>query len=220
MARTMTKTTTAKVATKAETPAVVEEPKTDNITNEQLLQIIQGLQAKIDGYEGKKSDNKIIAYSPMDAPCTVIHMVECVPTLDTTIYVNGQSYNFAKFGEQKQFPRREMQQLISKHRRLFETGRLMLGEDCEEFAESWGVPMRKHPMTVQQYNQMANLPDVEFESLVKAMNQFEKAYLAETWVKRYERKEPGYGNITKVKIINDATDGLLETFISEVATSK
>ncbi len=84
----------------------------------------------------EKVENKVEhVYSPLDRPCTVIHMKECGPGLNSYVNIGGRGYTFNKFGESKRFAFRDLQTLCSTYRTWFERGILILGSDCEDFAD-------------------------------------------------------------------------------------
>ena len=155
----------------------------------------------------------------MDRPCTLIHLFECYPGLETTIYVNNAPITFANFGEKRTFRFSDMQSIVSKYRDWFSRGIFTLGDDCSDFADDFGVSVTKMPMSKEVYSKIASLPIDEFENLIKDMNSNHRILVAKAWIQRYEAGKPGYDNVEKIKILNKYTEGFMSKMMKDLLSS-
>lgn len=177
-----------------------------------LMEQIANLQKQIQ--ENSKPTQQNNSVSIMDRPCTLIHLVECHPSLPTTIKVNNNEIRFTKFGEQRTFRFFDMQDIISRYREWFERGIFTLGNDCDDFKNEFGINFFDMPMPINKYNTIAELPITEFKRIVSNMNYNQSVFLAKTWVDRYQKHIRGYDNIEKIRILNKKTNGFMKEFIS------
>lgn len=225
---------TRKVLKKTDDVSVSTKETTDKVENnssreDELLKQIAELKAQLESMgkeqEDKSEDDlskalKNITYvsSQMDRPCTLIHMLECnTPGLETEINVNNVPYTFSRFGEKKIFRFQDMQQIISRYRSWFRRGWLMLGDDCQDLYNDFGLEVTKFPMTVEQYRKMEAIPTEDFERIVKSMNSNQRSLLAQTWMNRYNENKKNYNNMEKIKILDKATNGLMKSFIRKIS---
>lgn len=155
----------------------------------------------------------------MDRPCTLIHLFECYPGLDTTIYVNNAPITFARFGERRTFRFSDMQSIVSQYRDWFARGILTLGDDCSDFADDFGIAVTKMPVSQDTHKKLASLSNVEFEDIIKNMNSNHRILIAKTWIQRCEAKEPGYDNVEKIKILNKYTEGFMSKLLKDLFSS-
>lgn len=156
----------------------------------------------------------------MDRPCTLIHLFECYPGLDTTIYVNNAPITFAKFGERRTFRFSDMQSIVSKYRDWFARGIFTLGDDCSNFADDFGVAVTKMPISQETHKKLASLSNEEFEDIIKNMNYNHRILIAKTWIQRCENKVAGYDNVEKIKILNKYTEGFMSKFLKDLFSSE
>ena len=161
--------------------------------------------------------NLTVYSSKMDKPCTLIHFDECMEELPNTIVVNGNVFSFSRFGEKKIFRFQDMQQIVSRYRKLFERGLFMLGEDCQDDYADFGITVTNFPMTADKHQRIAELSLDEFKSVITSLNTNQRVLIAKTWVQRYNEGKPGYDNIDKIKILNKSTDGLLKGFLRDMS---
>lgn len=176
----------------------------------------------------EKSENNVVRptvidgstyVAKMDRPCTLIHLFECYPGLETTIYVNNAPITFARFGEKRTFRFSDMQSIVSQYRDWFARGIFTLGDDCSDFADDFGVAVTKMPMSKETYSKIASLPMDEFENLIKNMNYNHRILVAKTWIQRCEAKTPGYDNVEKIKILNKYTEGFMSKMMKDLFSS-
>ena len=220
------KTATSKKANKATEAKVNEKVITNNNDealdalkkeNEELNKKLGALEELIEKLSNNMTTNTVqhIPYeqstyvAKMDRPCTLIHLFECYPGLDTTIYVNNAPITFANFGEKRTFRFSDMQSIVSKYRDWFARGIFTLGDDCSDFADDFGVPVTKMPITQETHKKLASLPNDEFENIVKDLNENHRILIAKTWIQRCEAKKSGYDNVEKIKILNKYTEGFI-----------
>lgn len=149
--------------------------------------------------------------------CTLVHLLETIPNLPTTIIVNGVPHNFSYFGERRQFRFEDMQQIVSKYRDYFERSVFTLGEDCSEFADDFALKVMDMPMTLEQYRILESLPNEEFKSIIEGININQRILIAKTWIQRYYDNKPNYDNMDKIKILNKFTNGFMKSFLQELA---
>lgn len=155
----------------------------------------------------------------MDRPCTLIHLFECYPGLDTTIYVNNAPITFAKFGERRTFRFSDMQAIVSQYRDWFARGILTLGDDCSEFADDFGISVTKMPISQELHKKIASLSMEEFENIIKNLNSNQRILIAKTWIQRCEAKVPGYDNVEKIRILNKYTEGFMSKLLKDLFSS-
>lgn len=186
----------------------------DDITKEDLLRQILELKAQLDNNKQEQSVSYVT--SKMDKPCTIIHLLDCPVGLMTTLLVDGKTYTFTKFGEKKTLRFSIMEQLCSKYRDYFARGVFMLGNDCGDVYEEFGIEPDKMPMSVSQYKKMASLPDDEFEKLLTNMHEKHRIQITHEWVSRYYSGDDSYGNIQKIYILNKLSNGALDSFLEDV----
>lgn len=228
MATSMKKSPNGENKSAASEKSGVAQNKIDKTVENNLVKENEDLKEKFKNLEEmflKLSDSKNntpqsmnVYASRMDKPCTLVHMAECSRDLPNSIMVNGNIYNFSMFGEKRLFRFQDMQQIVSKYRGLFERCIFMLGEDCQDEYEGFGIEVIHYPLSVDQHKRLAELPIEEFESIVKALNGSQRALIANTWVARYNDKIRGYDNLEKIRILNKATDGLLKSLIEQVSS--
>ena len=156
----------------------------------------------------------------MDRPCTLIHLFECYPGLDTTIYVNNAPITFARFGERRTFRFSDMQSIVSQYRDWFARGILTLGDDCSDFADDFGIAVTKMPVSQDTHKKLASLSNEEFEDIIKNMNSNHRILIAKTWIQRCENKVAGYDNVEKIKILNKYTEGFMSRFLKDLFSSE
>lgn len=156
----------------------------------------------------------------MDRPCTLIHLFECYPGLDTTIYVNNAPITFARFGERRTFRFSDMQSIVSQYRDWFARGILTLGDDCSDFADDFGIAVTKMPVSQDTHKKLASLSNEEFEDIIKNMNSNHRILIAKTWIQRCENKVAGYDNVEKIKILNKYTEGFMSKFLKDLFSSE
>ena len=228
--KTVKKTVTKKNDTQ-NTEVVNDKVENNSLEVADLLKQIEELKAQLEEQKEKETEqaqtsapvqqgigNITYISSQMDRPCTLIHMLECnVPGLETEINVNGVPYTFSRFGEKKIFRFQDMQQIISKYRKWFRYGWLMLGDDCEDLCNDFGLEVSKFPMTVEQYRKMESIPIETFERIVNDMNSNQRALLAQTWMNRYNENKKKYNNMEKIKVLDKATNGLMKPFIKKIS---
>lgn len=188
----------------------------DDITKEDLLRQILELKAQLMNNNNNQEQNVAYITSKMDKPCTIIHLLDCPAGLQTTLLVDGKTYTFTKFGEKKTLRFSIMEQLCSKYREYFDRGVFMLGNDCGDVYEEFGIEPDKMPMSVSQYKKMASLPDDEFEKLLTNMNDKHRIQITHEWVTRYYSGDDSYGNIQKINILNKLANGALGNFLEDV----
>lgn len=212
------KNTTKSTATKQE---IVDKPVANN-TNEnanidyqskinELEEIIRQLSAKLSA--PSQPQNVVVNGQIMDKPCTLIHLWECVPSLPTTIYVNGNQFTFVNYGEKRKFRFADMQNIVSRYRDFFQRGVFTLGSDCDEFKDDFGVSVMSIPMTKAQHQKLAVMPFEEFSDLIKSLNASQKTIIAKTWLKRCEEGQSGYNNKQKIILLNEESGGMLEPLL-------
>lgn len=197
------------------------------------------MQSKIDKLEGmlqafmsmnsnnNNSPTIIDTTSKMDKPCTLIHLIETDPNLPTTIFVNGVTHYFTKIGEERTYRFSDMQNICSKDRSYFERGIFTLGEDCLDKKEELGLNILSNYIPIGIYNKIEQLSDEEFESLVKKINNIQRANLARTWAQRYVANKTGYSDISKIRILNKYTkdktifkNGILKNLLDEIISTE
>lgn len=212
------KNTTKSTATKQE---IVDKSVANN-TNEnanidyqskinELEEIIRQLSAKLSA--PSQPQNVVVNGQIMDKPCTLIHLWECVPSLPTTIYVNGNQFTFVNYGEKRKFRFADMQNIVSRYRDFFQRGVFTLGSDCDEFKDDFGVSVMSIPMTKAQHQKLAVMPFEEFSDLIKSLNASQKTIIAKTWLKRCEEGQSGYNNKQKIILLNEESGGMLEPLL-------
>ncbi len=218
MANTAKSSSTAKQSTAKKTvqPKTAEkvENKEVNNTEQELLKQIEELKKQLGQTEQKNVPT--VTISKMDRPCTLVHLVDRPEGLETTISVAGKDYSFSSFGEKRTLRYEVMEQLVSKYRDYFRRGIFMLGEDCENSYDEFGIDVTHYPMTVQQYRKMETIPLEEFDKIINLMNMEQRLQLAHTWTLRYSQNKDNYDNLDRLKILNDATNGSLHDFILEL----
>lgn len=216
--------TTAKITAQKKTTvtkSVPKEPveiKEENTTEQDLLRQIEELKQQLAQKNEPKEEKIAYVTSQMDRPCTLIHLIECVPGLETTISVAGRDYSFSVFGEKRTFRFEVMEQIVSKYRDYFRRGIFALGDDCNNSYEEFGIDVTHYPMSVEQYRKMESIPTDEFSKIVNSMNFEQRVQLAHTWTQRYSQNKDNYDNLEKIKVLNDAADGLLKDFIIQITT--
>ena len=195
----------------------------ENLNNKisHLEDLINRMLEKSENNDTKSTITNSNTYvAKMDRPCTLIHLFECYPGLDTTIYVNNAPITFAKFGEKRTFRFSDMQSIVSRYRDWFMRGIFTLGDDCSDFADDFGVEVTKMPMNKETYSKIASLPMDEFDNLIKNMNYNHRILVAKTWIQRCEAKQPGYDNAEKIKILNKYTEGFMNKFLKDLYSSE
>lgn len=154
--------------------------------------------------------------SKMDTPCTLIHLCECTPGLNTTIYVNSIPHVFSKFGEKRVFRFADMQYIVSRYRDWFSRGVFALANDCSQFENDFGIEVLQGNTRADAFNKIAVLSIKEFEAAVKDMNLPMRIVFANYWTHQYEVDPGVYGNIDKVKILNEYTDRFIQIFLESI----
>ena len=177
----------------------------------ELEEIIKQLSAKLS--VPSQPQNVVVNGQIMDKPCTLIHLWECVPSLPTTIYVNGNQFTFVNYGEKRKFRFADMQNIVSRYRDFFQRGVFTLGSDCDEFKDDFGVSVMSIPMTKAQHQKLAVMPFEEFSDLIKSLNASQKTIIAKTWLKRCEEGQSGYNNKQKIILLNEESGGMLEPLL-------
>lgn len=212
------KNTTKSTATKKEIvdkPVVNDTAENANIDYQskinELEEIIRQLSAKLSA--PSQPQNVVVNGQIMDKPCTLIHLWECVPSLPTTIYVNGNQFTFVNYGEKRKFRFADMQNIVSRYRDFFQRGVFTLGSDCDEFKDDFGVSVMSIPMTKAQHQKLAVMPFEEFSDLIKSLNASQKTIIAKTWLKRCEEGQSGYNNKQKIILLNEESGGMLEPLL-------
>lgn len=192
--------------------------KTEIDVNE-LLKTISFLSKQIEDLKNNSITNQNetpVVIAKMDKPCTLIHLLECNPSLPTTIRVNNIDLRFSKFGEKRTFRFSEMQDIISRYYSWFERGVFTLGSDCEEFKDDFGLSIMNIPMSIAQYNSIAKLPMEEFKRIISGITFDQSVLLAKTWIQRYESGSAGYSNLDKIRVLNTKTKGFMKEFMSVI----
>lgn len=212
------KNTTKSTTTKKEIvdkPVVNDTAENANIDYQskinELEEIIRQLSAKLS--VPSQPQNVVVNGQIMDKPCTLIHLWECVPSLPTTIYVNGNQFTFVNYGEKRKFRFADMQNIVSRYRDFFQRGVFTLGSDCDEFKDDFGVSVMSIPMTKAQHQKLAVMPFEEFSDLIKSLNASQKTIIAKTWLKRCEEGQSGYNNKQKIILLNEESGGMLEPLL-------
>lgn len=212
------KNTTKSTTTKQEIvdkPVVNDTAENANIDYQskinELEEIIRQLSAKLS--VPSQPQNVVVNGQIMDKPCTLIHLWECVPSLPTTIYVNGNQFTFVNYGEKRKFRFADMQNIVSRYRDFFQRGVFTLGSDCDEFKDDFGVSVMSIPMTKAQHQKLAVMPFEEFSDLIKSLNASQKTIIAKTWLKRCEEGQSGYNNKQKIILLNEESGGMLEPLL-------
>lgn len=212
------KNTTKSTTTKKEIvdkPVVNDTVENANIDYQskinELEEIIRQLSAKLSA--PSQPQNVVVNGQIMDKPCTLIHLWECVPSLPTTIYVNGNQFTFVNYGEKRKFRFADMQNIVSRYRDFFQRGVFTLGSDCDEFKDDFGVSVMSIPMTKAQHQKLAVMPFEEFSDLIKSLNASQKTIIAKTWLKRCEEGQSGYNNKQKIILLNEESGGMLEPLL-------
>ena len=212
------KNTTKSTATKKEIvdkPVVNDTAENANIDYQskinELEEIIRQLSAKLSA--PSQPQNVVVNGQIMDKPCTLIHLWECVPSLPTTIYVNGNQFTFVNYGEKRKFRFADMQNIVSRYRDFFQRGVFTLGSDCDDFKDDFGVSVMSIPMTKAQHQKLAVMPFEEFSDLIKSLNASQKTIIAKTWLKRCEEGQSGYNNKQKIILLNEESGGMLEPLL-------
>lgn len=212
------KNTTKSTTTKQEIvdkPVVNDTAENANIDYQskinELEEIIRQLSAKLSA--PSQPQNVVVNGQIMDKPCTLIHLWECVPSLPTTIYVNGNQFTFVNYGEKRKFRFADMQNIVSRYRDFFQRGVFTLGSDCDEFKDDFGVSVMSIPMTKAQHQKLAVMPFEEFSDLIKSLNASQKTIIAKTWLKRCEEGQSGYNNKQKIILLNEESGGMLEPLL-------
>lgn len=210
-------------AANAKNISITEETRTGETSFgmdiSQMMDLISKLSAQVEQLKKEKEENKHTEYvrvADMDKPCTLIHLCECNPALPTTIKLHGNEIRFTKFGERRTFRFSEMQDITSRYRRWFERGIFTLGEDCDEFKNSFDLSIMDMPMPVEKHNKIASLPINEFKQIVNSLSENQALFLAKTWVDRYYDNKPGYGDIEKIRILNKKTNGFMKEFLNNL----
>lgn len=178
---------------------------------DELEEIIKQLSSKLSSQP--VAQNVVMNGSIMDKPCTLIHLWECVPSLPTTIYVNGNQYTFVNYGEKRKFRFADMQNIVQRYRDFFNRGVFTLGSDCDEFKDDFGVSVMSIPMTKAQHQKLAVMPFDEFSELIKSLNASQKTIIAKTWLKRCEEGQSGYNDKQKIILLNEESGGMLEPLL-------
>ena len=209
-----TKSTTAKKEI-VDKPVANDTAENANIDYQskinELEEIIRQLSAKLS--VPSQPQNVVVNGQIMDKPCTLIHLWECVPSLPTTIYVNGNQFTFVNYGEKRKFRFADMQNIVSRYRDFFQRGVFTLGSDCDEFKDDFGVSVMSIPMTKAQHQKLAVMPFEEFSDLIKSLNASQKTIIAKTWLKRCEEGQSGYNNKQKIILLNEESGGMLEPLL-------
>lgn len=220
MPESMRKTTKAASETKdtkeKEAESVSKEDSLEK-ENKELKDTLSELMKKVEMLTSTKQEPVIVG-SKMDRPCTLIHLVECIPQLPTTIRIGTTIYSFSKFGEKRTFRFSDMQDITSRYRDWFERGIFTLGEDCDDFSDDFGVEIMSIPMSPSNYKKIAEFPIDKFKEIVNSLTMNQAVLLSKAWIQRYENKEYGYDNMEKIKILDTKTKGFLKPFISDMLT--
>ena len=206
-------------AVENKTASETKETEKETMDAKQMMELIANLTAQIEELKKKESDGiqtQYVKVAEMDKPCTLIHLCECNPALPTIIKLNGNEIRFTKFGERRTFRFSEMQDITSRYRRWFERGIFTLGEDCDEFKNSFDLSIMDMPMPVEKHNKIASLPINEFKQIVNSLSENQALFLAKTWVDRYYDNKPGYGDIEKIRILNKKTNGFMKEFLNNL----
>ena len=206
-------------AVENKTASETKETEKEAMDAKQMMELIANLTAQIEELKKKESDGiqtQYVKVAEMDKPCTLIHLCECNPALPTIIKLNGNEIRFTKFGERRTFRFSEMQDITSRYRRWFERGIFTLGEDCDEFKNSFDLSIMDMPMPVEKHNKIASLPINEFKQIVNSLSENQALFLAKTWVDRYYDNKPGYGDIEKIRILNKKTNGFMKEFLNNL----
>ena len=224
MANTRKVTNTGTTSTtNAKTVSITEETRTGETSSamdiSQMMDLISKLSAQVEQLKKEKEENKHTEYdrvADMDKPCSLIHLCECNPALPTTIKLHGNEIRFTKFGERRTFRFSEMQDITSRYRRWFERGIFTLGEDCDEFKNSFDLSIMDMPMPVEKHNKISSLPISEFNQIVNSLSETQALFLAKTWIDRYYENKPGYNDIEKIRVLNKKTNGFMKEFLNDL----
>lgn len=193
----------------------IESLKKQIISTQNQLNEIQKML--LDNINDTKNSN-INKTDSMDRWCTIIHLEDRAEGLYTIFHSSLIEYRFSFFGESRKVRRAELDDIISKNRKLFDRMILTLGADDSDLVEEYGLP--KVEQVILQPRQLSNIVNLSLEELQKIYNKVcdtHKQLIIRKWVTGYyENKDGGYRNMNKINLLNDLSNCALSHIVDDI----
>ena len=114
----------------------------------------------------------------------------------------------SEFGEERTIDRRQAEELVGGHRRLFERGTIAFGDGNEELAKRLSVK------SVSQYKyisrdflqKLATMSARELEDLYMKLCDGHKAFIIEYFKRKIIEKDPAFMDVGKIDVLNRLSD--------------
>ena len=138
----------------------------------------------------------------------IVHLVQRAGGLTTTIHLSNLDITMSEFGEERTIDRRQAEELVGGHRRLFERGTIAFGDGNEELAKRLSVK------SVSQYSYMsrdflqrlATMSARELEDLYAKLCEGHKAFIIEYFKRKIIEKDPAFMDVGKIDVLNRLSD--------------
>jgi len=211
--------------------AVAEKSVNVGPTTEELISIIQSLNAEVQALKAgaaqavpsntSNSDiNELLlklANRRADEEVVIVHNFEAPVGCTTHIELNGLNIDFRGAGEQRILNWQQFEECVSKYRGWFDKRIILLGSDYSELATKYGVPCVENGYKPLDHTKLITLYTLtvnELEEYINSLKEEDREIVYSFWVGKCYDKEPGFYDRAKVEMLNRISDNRMENLIA------
>ena len=204
---------------------------------------VESLRQKLDASDKQISELKDmilkLAMAPKDAPTpvvadpfgvdrwiTLVHLADWHEGLYTIFKgSNGTEYMFNYFGQTRKVKLLEFEDIISRHRKLFDRLLITISANDNDIAEAYNLPKTENILLKShQLTGLVNMTEQELEDIYNKVCDTHRSLICRKWqVGYWERDEQGnhpknlgYKNIGKVTLLNEISNGTMSHVLSDI----
>lgn len=187
------------VKTKKDTK-IEELEKANKELKDQMAQIMEMLR--------QSQAAPVATKTEVPADVTIVHLVQRAPGLSTYIKLSNLDIVLTTFGEEFSLTPQQFDELAGKYRKLFETGVLAVGDNCEYYAQRKKLKCANtYHLNFNLFSELAHINAYDLESIYNQVEKPLKKSIAEYFKQRIIANDPAFKDIRKIEVLNRLTDG-------------
>lgn len=231
MANTRNTNNNTKVETKVEDKNITVETKSDENSNTKIAELekqVSDLMALVDKLSSNHGSNKVSDSFDPNRYITIISLYQFTEGLCNVFKANGRELTLRNFGEELTVPLRDFQEIVGKYRHLFVNFLMTLSDRDSDIAEYYSLPNPKNSvLSDYQLENLTRLPIDELEKIYKKVCDSHKSLILQKWTRGFwdfdrqlPNANPAYNDIAKINLLNELSDGGMETVITAISDKR
>lgn len=220
MAKNVNVTENIEEAVGVTTPAASTQEAKNNSDTEarikQLEQQNQQLTQQLSMFMAMFQNGNFAMPRAKEEKIKIIHLMQTMPGLETTITLSNLVINLSNFGEERSLTLQQFEELVGRYRAWFANGTIAVANGYEDYAETYGVrAVKNFPINGDFFKNLGSLSITKIEEVFPKLPEACKGSVIALWIRKALEGDPQFRDIRKLETLNRLTDGSLTQMIAE-----